>query len=125
MKNVKEVQWRDATIHQNNIVLMVLDPKTDSHKMSELFQWETHVQLSAQGASNDMPITKTGNKVKHQMLKLEETHDKNLFTVQSKKETRIKVATFLNMANDVTAIYESVTHWSFLYEKPKKVIKRA
>eukprot|EP00957_Ditylum_brightwellii_P113673 8666959-Ditylum_brightwellii.AAC.1 len=87
--------------YQNNVALLVLDPKLVGNKVSKLYQWEMCIQLSAQGASSDMPVAKLGNKIKQLLQKLEEIHGKNTFTMYSKKEKRIQVATFPKTANKV------------------------
>eukprot|EP00957_Ditylum_brightwellii_P057677 4373395-Ditylum_brightwellii.AAC.1 len=85
--------------HQNGIALLVIDPKLEGYEVSKLYQWEMCVQFSAQGVSSDTSVAKVGNKVKQLLLKLDEIHGKNIFTVYSKKEKRIQVATFPKTAN--------------------------
>eukprot|EP00957_Ditylum_brightwellii_P126424 9637096-Ditylum_brightwellii.AAC.1 len=87
--------------YQNDIALLVLDPKLEGYEISNLYQWEICVQLSTRGASINMPVSKFGNKVKHLLLKLEEICGKNAFTAHSKKEKRIQVETFPMTANEV------------------------
>eukprot|EP00957_Ditylum_brightwellii_P179437 13669331-Ditylum_brightwellii.AAC.1 len=62
-KTPTEVQWQNMANFQNGVALLVLKPKLEGFEVSELYQWEMCVQLSAQGASSIMPVTKIGNKV--------------------------------------------------------------
>eukprot|EP00957_Ditylum_brightwellii_P207373 15352685-Ditylum_brightwellii.AAC.1 len=96
-----EVQWRNAANCQNGIALLVLDPKLEGYEISKLYQWKMCVQLSARGASSNMPVAEIGNKVKHLLLKLEEIRGTNTLTMCSKKEKRIQVAMFPKTANNV------------------------
>eukprot|EP00957_Ditylum_brightwellii_P105385 8033756-Ditylum_brightwellii.AAC.1 len=60
-----DVQWWNVVNCQNGVALPVLDPKLEGYKVSKvskLYQCEMCVQLSAQGASIDMPVAKIGNK---------------------------------------------------------------
>eukprot|EP00957_Ditylum_brightwellii_P041583 3149852-Ditylum_brightwellii.AAC.1 len=68
-------QWRLNLVNcQNNIALPLIHPKLKGYEIIELYQWEICVQLTVQGAMNNTPVNEIGNKVKHLMLKLEETH---------------------------------------------------
>eukprot|EP00957_Ditylum_brightwellii_P083255 6330127-Ditylum_brightwellii.AAC.1 len=92
-------QWCSNPVnHQNGVALLVLDLKLNGYEITELSQWEMYVQLSTQGETNNYPVNKIGNKVKHLLLKLVETHGDNTFTVYSEKEKCLKVATFPNDA---------------------------
>eukprot|EP00957_Ditylum_brightwellii_P023696 1788633-Ditylum_brightwellii.AAC.1 len=92
-------QWSlNLVNHQNGVALPVLYPKLNRYEVTELYQREMCVQLSARGATRNCPVNKIGNKVKHLLLKLVETHGDNTFTVHSKKEKCLKVATFPNNA---------------------------
>eukprot|EP00957_Ditylum_brightwellii_P054527 4130872-Ditylum_brightwellii.AAC.1 len=98
-KTSTNAQWWNMANYQNGVVLLELDPKLKGHKVSELYQWEMCMYFSAQGASINTQVAKIGNKVKHLLLKLEEIHSKNTFTMCSKKEKKIQVTTFLKTAN--------------------------
>eukprot|EP00957_Ditylum_brightwellii_P194224 14792433-Ditylum_brightwellii.AAC.1 len=92
-------QWRSNLVnYQNGVALLVLDPKLNEYEITELYQWEMCIQLSAQGATSNYPVNEIENKVKHLLLKLVETHSNNTFMVYSEEEKRLKVATFPNDA---------------------------
>ena len=75
-------QWRSNPVnHQNGVALPVLDTKLNRYEVTELYQWEMCVQLSARGATSNCPVNKIRNKVKHLLLKLVETHGDNTFMV--------------------------------------------
>eukprot|EP00957_Ditylum_brightwellii_P137430 10477995-Ditylum_brightwellii.AAC.1 len=93
-KTSTNMQWQNMANHQNGLVLSVLDPKLEGYKVSELYQWGMCMQLSAQGASSNTPVSKLGNKVKHLLLKLDEVYGKNTFTIHSKKEKTIQATMF-------------------------------
>eukprot|EP00957_Ditylum_brightwellii_P004888 372477-Ditylum_brightwellii.AAC.1 len=89
------LQWRSNPVnHQIGIALPVLDPKLNGYEISELYQWEVCVQLTACDAMNNTPVNEIGNKFNHLILQLKETHGNNKCTVYSKKEKHIKVTTF-------------------------------
>eukprot|EP00957_Ditylum_brightwellii_P018749 1408838-Ditylum_brightwellii.AAC.1 len=85
---------------------MVLRCQCLIQNLTELYQWETCVQLSARGATSNCPVNKIGTKIKHLLLKLVETHGNNTFTVYSEKEKCLKVATFLNDAKKVKELLQ-------------------
>eukprot|EP00957_Ditylum_brightwellii_P142567 10861815-Ditylum_brightwellii.AAC.1 len=99
-----DVQWQSVVNCQNGVVLLVLAPELERYEEFKLYQWEMCMQLSAQGASINMPEAKSGNKVKHLLLKLEEIHSKNMFTLYSKKEKRVQVALFPKTASKVNQL---------------------
>eukprot|EP00957_Ditylum_brightwellii_P080826 6148352-Ditylum_brightwellii.AAC.1 len=73
-------QWHSNPVnHQNGVALLVLDLKLNGYEITELYQREMCVQLSAQGATSNYPVNKIGNRVKHLLLKLVETHGDNTF----------------------------------------------
>eukprot|EP00957_Ditylum_brightwellii_P110832 8453624-Ditylum_brightwellii.AAC.1 len=96
-------QWRlNPVNHQNGVALLVLDPKLNGYEITELYLWG----MSAQGATNNYPVNGIGNKVKHLLLKLVETHCDNTFTVYSEKEKHLKAATFPNDAKKVKELLQ-------------------
>eukprot|EP00957_Ditylum_brightwellii_P001750 134496-Ditylum_brightwellii.AAC.1 len=100
-------QWRSNPVnHQNGFALLVLDPKLNGYEITELYQWEMHIQLSAQGATSNYPVNEIGNEIKHLLLKLVETRGNNIFTVYSEKEKRLKVATFSNDTKKVKELLQ-------------------
>ena len=100
-------QWRSNPVnHQNGVALPVVDPKLNRYEITELYQWEMCVQLSAQGATSNYPVNEIGTKVKHLLLKLVKTHGDNTFTVNSEKEKHLKVATFPNDAKKVKELLQ-------------------
>eukprot|EP00957_Ditylum_brightwellii_P094077 7162620-Ditylum_brightwellii.AAC.1 len=100
-------QWCSNPVNHHNVVaLPVLDLKLKRYEITELYQWEICIQLSARGATSNCPVNEIGTKVKHLLLKLVETHSNNTFTVYSEKEKRLKVATFLNNAKKVKELLQ-------------------
>eukprot|EP00957_Ditylum_brightwellii_P155621 11846039-Ditylum_brightwellii.AAC.1 len=100
-------QWRSNPVnHQNGVALLVLDSKLNRYKVTELYQWEMCVQLSAQGTTSNCPVNKIGNKVKHLLLKQVKTHGNNTFMVYSDKEKHLKVATFPNNTKKVQELLQ-------------------
>ena len=92
------------TNRQNGVALPVLNPKLDSYKVAELYQWEMCVQLTVCGASEKTPVTNIGNKIKHTILHLEGIHGKNTFTIYSKNEKCVQVETFPKTPNRVKTL---------------------
>eukprot|EP00957_Ditylum_brightwellii_P136674 10422536-Ditylum_brightwellii.AAC.1 len=100
-------KWRSNPVnHQNCVALLVLDPKLNGYEITELYQWEMCIQLSAQGATSNYPVNEIGNKVKHSLLKLVKIHGNNTFTVYSEKEKHLKVATFPHDAKKVKELLQ-------------------
>eukprot|EP00957_Ditylum_brightwellii_P058836 4460829-Ditylum_brightwellii.AAC.2 len=57
-------QWRSNPVNrQNGIALPVLDPKLKGYEITELYQWEMCVQLTARGTTNNTAVNEIGNKV--------------------------------------------------------------
>eukprot|EP00957_Ditylum_brightwellii_P086559 6585570-Ditylum_brightwellii.AAC.1 len=80
-KTSTDAQWWNVGNCQNGVALLVLDPKLEGYKVSELYQWKMCLQLSARRASIGIQMAKTGNKVKHLLLKLEEVQKRKEDTV--------------------------------------------
>eukprot|EP00957_Ditylum_brightwellii_P116139 8859723-Ditylum_brightwellii.AAC.1 len=97
----KQAQWRTRTNQQNGVALTLLDPKLDSYEVAKLYQWEMCLQLTVRGAQGKTLVTNIGNKIKHMILHLEETHVKNTFTIYSESKKHIQVETFPKTPNRV------------------------
>eukprot|EP00957_Ditylum_brightwellii_P175218 13339743-Ditylum_brightwellii.AAC.1 len=73
----KKVQWCNALQnHQNGKPLPALDPKVKGYEPMKLYQWEMCVQFHLQGASEIVPTTDVGDKIRNLIVKLHKAHKK-------------------------------------------------
>eukprot|EP00957_Ditylum_brightwellii_P204471 15339423-Ditylum_brightwellii.AAC.1 len=90
----KKVQWCNiAQSHQTGEPLLVLDPEVKGYELVELYQWEMCVKFHLQGASEKVPTTDTGGKVRNLIMKLHKECGKD-FLVFTKDGKLIQLKAF-------------------------------
>eukprot|EP00957_Ditylum_brightwellii_P156638 11921750-Ditylum_brightwellii.AAC.1 len=89
------VQWQNGMQnHQNGEPLPVLDPNVNGYKSIELYQWEICMQFHSRGASDKVPTMDVGDKIKSFIMKLQETHRKDKFSVFTEDGKIVKLKSF-------------------------------
>eukprot|EP00957_Ditylum_brightwellii_P016673 1253241-Ditylum_brightwellii.AAC.1 len=81
------LKWQNAVQnHQNGEPLPNLDLAINGYEPCELYQWEMCVQFHSCGASTLKHTSDIGKKIKCLLVKLQETHGKDKFSLFLKKE---------------------------------------
>ena len=102
IKDGRHVKWHNGVQnHQNGKPLPVLDPQINEYDPAELYQWEMCVQFSSCRASMKHPTSDVKDKLKSLMIKLQEAHGKEKFSLFTEKGVRVKIETFPAKAVDV------------------------
>eukprot|EP00957_Ditylum_brightwellii_P031515 2389769-Ditylum_brightwellii.AAC.1 len=106
-KDGKHIKWQNGVQnHQNGKLLPVLDPQIEGYDPVELYQWEMCVQFSSLRASTKHPMSNVQDKLKSLLIKLQEAHGKEKFSLFTEKGVRIKIETFPATAVDVQRQFE-------------------
>eukprot|EP00957_Ditylum_brightwellii_P144129 10981444-Ditylum_brightwellii.AAC.1 len=92
--------------HQNGEPLPVLDPTINGYEPCELYQWEMCVQFHLRGASTLNHTSDVGKKIKSLIVKLQETHRKDNFSLFSKKGKRVLLETFPQKPEEAHALVD-------------------
>eukprot|EP00957_Ditylum_brightwellii_P131920 10059455-Ditylum_brightwellii.AAC.1 len=94
-KDSKHVKWQHgAQNYQNGEPLPALDPQIKGYDLVELYQWEMCVQFLSRGASMKHPMSDVRDKLKSLVIKLQEAHGREKFSLSTEKGLRIKIETF-------------------------------
>eukprot|EP00957_Ditylum_brightwellii_P125928 9599646-Ditylum_brightwellii.AAC.1 len=110
-KDSKHLKWQNGVQnHQNGEPLPVLDPQIKGYNTVELYQWEMCVQFSLRGASTKHPTSDVKDKLKSLVIKLQEAHGKEKFSLFTENGVRIKVETFTAKAVDVQRHFKYTVH---------------
>eukprot|EP00957_Ditylum_brightwellii_P007665 579503-Ditylum_brightwellii.AAC.1 len=93
--SAKQVQWQNGVQnHQNRESLPALNPKINGYESTELFQWEMCLQFHSRGVSKKFPTIDVGDKIKKIIVKLQETHTKDKFSIFIKDGKIIQLEAF-------------------------------
>eukprot|EP00957_Ditylum_brightwellii_P167175 12726088-Ditylum_brightwellii.AAC.1 len=85
-KEGRHVKWHNGVQnHQNVKPLPVLDPQIEGYDLAKLYQWEMCVQFLLRGASTKHPTSDVKDKLKSFMIKLQEAHGKEKFSLFTEK----------------------------------------
>ena len=110
-KGGKHVKWQNGVQnHQNGKPLPVLDPQIEGYDPAKLYQWEMCVQFLSRGASTKHPTSDVKDKLKSFVIKLQEAHGKEKFSIFTKKGVRVKIETFPVKAVDVQRQFDYTVH---------------
>eukprot|EP00957_Ditylum_brightwellii_P076566 5819432-Ditylum_brightwellii.AAC.1 len=118
----KKVQWCNAVQnHQNGQSLLVLDPNVASYEAIELCQWEMCIQFHSHRASTEIPTVDKRDKIKKNVIKLHEAHDKGKFLIFTEADKAIKLETFPKKVPEIKAFLDykvcknfKMSHSSFM-----------
>eukprot|EP00957_Ditylum_brightwellii_P158660 12076476-Ditylum_brightwellii.AAC.1 len=90
MSGKTPLKWRNAVQnHQNGEPLPVLELAIEGYKPCELYQWEMCIQFHSHKVFTQKHMSDVGKKIKCLLVKLQETHQKDKFSLFSeKRETR-------------------------------------
>eukprot|EP00957_Ditylum_brightwellii_P080287 6106333-Ditylum_brightwellii.AAC.1 len=80
--------------HQNGEPLPVLDPAIERYKPCELYQWEMCILFHSHGVSTQKHMSDVGKKIKSLLVKPQETHGKDKFSLFSEKGKCVLIKTF-------------------------------
>eukprot|EP00957_Ditylum_brightwellii_P048933 3713465-Ditylum_brightwellii.AAC.1 len=106
-KDGKHTKWQNGEQnHQNGKPLPVLDPQIKGYDPVELYQWKMCVQFLPRRASTKHPMSKVRDRFKSLVIKLQEEHGKEKFSLFTKKGVRIKIKTFPAKTVDVQRQFE-------------------
>eukprot|EP00957_Ditylum_brightwellii_P182267 13886017-Ditylum_brightwellii.AAC.1 len=88
------LKWQNAVQnHQNGEPLPVLDPTIDGYEPCELYQWEMCVQFHSRRVSMLKHMSGIGKKIKNLLIKLQESHGKDKFSLFSEKGKHVLLKT--------------------------------
>eukprot|EP00957_Ditylum_brightwellii_P130864 9983287-Ditylum_brightwellii.AAC.1 len=105
--SAKHVQWRDGMQnHQNSEPLPMLDPNVNGYESIELYQWEMCMQFHSRGASDKVPTIDVGDKIKSFIVKLQETHGKDKFSVLTEDGKIVKLELFPKKPVEIKSMFK-------------------
>eukprot|EP00957_Ditylum_brightwellii_P041332 3129068-Ditylum_brightwellii.AAC.1 len=105
--SAKHIQWQDGVQnHQNGGPLLVLDPHVNGYKFIELYQWEMCMQFHSRGSSNKVPTMDIGDKIKSFIVKLQEAHGKDKFSVFTEDEKIVKLKLFPKKMVEIKSMFK-------------------
>eukprot|EP00957_Ditylum_brightwellii_P206230 15347450-Ditylum_brightwellii.AAC.1 len=105
--SAKYAQWQDGVQnHQNGEPLLVLDPNVNGYESIKLYQWEMCMQFHSRGASDKVPTINVGDKIKNFIVKLQEMHGKDKFSVFTEDGKIVKLKSFLKKPVEIKSMFK-------------------
>eukprot|EP00957_Ditylum_brightwellii_P020677 1559231-Ditylum_brightwellii.AAC.2 len=109
--SAKKFHWRNGIQnHQNDQLLLVLDPRIKGYETIKLYQWEMCVQFHSQGASEKGPTTDVVDNLRSMIVKLQETHRKEKFSMFTEDGKLIQLETIPKEAMEIKSYFNYVVH---------------
>eukprot|EP00957_Ditylum_brightwellii_P105301 8027434-Ditylum_brightwellii.AAC.1 len=84
-------------------------PKVKGYEPVEHYQWEMCVQFHSQGASENVPTTDTGEKIRNLIMKSHKEHGKD-FLMFTKDNKLIQLKIFPKKVLEIKKFLNSVVH---------------